>query len=86
VVDDAFNGVCLDVSFKTDFILRQLFPDLEPLSIYYRDMDAYLYTAPPSKRPKNVKRFCCNWLRKEAKALARESRRDFESRRAAANS
>jgi hypothetical protein len=86
LVDDAFNGVCLDVSFKTDFILRQLFPDLEPLSIYYRDADSWLYNAPPSKRPRNIRRFLTNWLRKEAKALLRESRRDYESRRAAANS
>ena len=83
---DAYKGRCLDVSFETDFALRQLFPDLEPLNIYYRDADAWIWNAPSSRRPKNVRRFLTNWLRKEAKVLQRESRKDAELRRAVANS
>ena len=83
---DAYTGRCLSVSYETDFVLRQLFPELEPLAPYYRDMDAWLYNAPRSKRPRNIRRFATNWLRKEAKAFLRESLKELESRRAAANS
>ena len=72
--DDPYQGLQLSVSAKTDAEIRFLYPELDVHGIY-RDADSWLLTCAPKRRPKNVKRFLVNWMKRERQKSEREGRK-----------
>jgi hypothetical protein len=67
----SYTGRLLDVTLETDAALGEWFPEVDRRSCY-READAWLWSAPPSRRPKNVRRFLRTWFAKEKRAMERE--------------
>ena len=67
---DAWSGRYLDVSHETHEFLAEHFPEVD-LASAYREADAWLFHMPAKRRPRNLKRFLVNWLKKEKKFVAR---------------
>jgi hypothetical protein len=62
--EDVYVGYALRVSPETDAMIGKLFGRLDRRSMY-RAADSYLIDCPPSRKPKNYRRFLINWARKE---------------------
>ena len=58
----AYSGQALEVSLSTHNQAKELFPDLDLVSCY-KSADSWLVTH-PNRRPRDVKRFMFNWLRR----------------------
>ena len=71
----SYSGNLLDVTWETDALLAGWFPEVDRQS-EYREIDSWLYHAPPRKRPKNIRRFLRNWFAKEKHRLEREALRE----------
>jgi hypothetical protein len=67
----AYSGRLLEVTWETDKLLRDCFPEVDETDCY-READAWLWSAPLSRRPKNVRRFLRTWFVKEKRAMERE--------------
>ena len=71
----AYSGKCLDVTMATDALLEAWFPEINRQS-EFREIDSWLYHAPPRKRPKNIRRFLRNWFSKAKRQAEREALRE----------
>lgn len=59
----AFRGELLEVSQETYARLKQWFPEVD-LPSCFRDADAWLWQAPTRRKPRNVRRFLVNWVKR----------------------
>jgi hypothetical protein len=57
----AYHGEILVVDAEMNSALAHLFPEVDRPS-EYRSADAWLMVAPPSRRPRNMKRFLVRWF------------------------
>lgn len=71
----AYSGKLLDVTMETDALLEMWFPEIDRQS-EFREIDSWLYYAPPRKRPRNIRRFLRNWFAKEKHRMEREALRE----------
>jgi len=78
----AYSGRMLQVTLQTDSLLAELFPEVDRQS-QFREADAWLWSAPPSRRPKNVRRFLRTWFVKAKRAQERQDAKDAAIRREA---
>jgi hypothetical protein len=62
--EDVYVGYAMSVSPETDAVIGKLFPRLSRRDVY-RAADAYLIDCPPSRKPKNYRKFLINWAKRE---------------------
>lgn len=75
----SYTGRLLEVTAETDALFADCFPEIDRQS-EYREIDAWLWSAAPSRRPKNVKQFLRNWFVKTKRAQKRESNKEARLR------
>jgi hypothetical protein len=76
----SYSGRLLEVTAECDARMAEWFPEVDRQS-EYREIDSWLYHAPPRKRPKNIRRFLRNWFLKTKRAQARQAMKDEDIRR-----